>query len=114
MHLTRDDYDNDLQDLYDQCKNSINYHVVLTMTDGRKFDGIIERVEEDRVVVLVGEDVMEEGESQYTQQRQRRRPMRYRRFRRGVFPFSTLVGLSLLPYPFIAPPYPYYNPYYPY
>lgn len=115
MPLNRDDYSKDLQDLYDQCKKSLNYHVVLIMTDGRRFDGILESVDEDRVVVLVGEDVVDESEEDNSAQyRQRRRPRRYRRFRRGVFPFSTLVGISLLPYPYIAPPYPYYYPYYPY
>ncbi|WP_296648304.1 hypothetical protein, partial [Romboutsia sp. 13368] len=98
-----------MQNIHDECKRLMNYHTVFTMKDGTTFDGIIESVEQDRVIILVGEDVMDqEGENQYNQQRQYGSPRRYRRFRRRAFPLATLIALSLLPYPYYAPPYPYY------
>ncbi|GAB6169578.1 hypothetical protein JCM1393_20380 [Clostridium carnis] len=120
MHLEEKNYYKDRQSLYNECKKCLYYHTTLTMTDGSTIDGIIENVESDRVIVLVGEDVMEqECESQFEHQRQQfsygppRR--RFRRFRRRAFPFNNLLALALLQYPYIAPPYPYsYPPYYNY
>lgn len=124
MDLERNDYYRDLQSLHDQCQKCLYYHTILTMTDGSTLDGIIENVDKDRIIVLVGEDVMEqedENEAEADQQRQYygyghrpRRRRRHRRFRRKAYPLATLAALSLLPYPYIAPPYPYYNAYYPY
>ena len=119
MTLERTDYNRDLRSLHDECKRCLYYHTTLTMKDGNTFDGIIENVDDDKISILVGEDVMEqEDENQYDQQRQyysHGRPRRrFRRFRRRNFPLATLAALSLLPYPYIAQtPYPYY-PYYPY
>lgn len=121
MDLERNDYYRDLQPLHDQCLKCLYYHTTLIMTDGSTLDGIIENVDKDRIIVLVGEDVMEqEGENEADQQRQyqsygygRRPRRRFRRFRRKAFPLASLAALSLLPYPYIAPPYPY-NPYLPY
>lgn len=104
----------DTQNLYNQCKRMMNYHVVLTMQDGSQMDGIIESMEPTSVNVLVGEDaVYNDDENQYDMQRQYANPSRYRRFRRRNFPLANLLALSLLPYPYYAPPYSYY-PYYPY
>lgn len=115
MPLNRDDHSKHFQYLYDQCKQSLNYHVILTLQDGHRFDGILESVDEDHVVILIGEDVIHEPEEDKpSQNRQYGRPRRYRRFNRQAFPLSTLVGISLLPYPYIVPPYPYYYPNYPY
>ncbi len=123
MEFEREEAYRDLGSLHDKCRKCAYYHVKLTMTDGSAFDGIIENVDPDRIIVLVGEDVMErENENQTDGQRQyynyhnygpRRR---YRSFRRQAFPLATLAALSLLPYPYITqPPYPYlYYPYYPY
>ena len=101
-----------LQDLYNDCKKMINYHVVLRMKDGREFDGVIESVEPDSVNVLMGEDVILRDDEQ-NRQMQYNNPRRFRRFRRTNFPLASLLALSLLPYPYYAPPYPYY-PYNPY
>jgi len=117
MDLERDDCYRDLRNLHDECKRCLYYHTTLTMTDGSTFDGIIENVDADRIIVLVGEDVMEQenenkadGKRQYYNYGRPRR--RFRRFRRQAFPLANLVALSLLPYPYIVqPPYPYY-PYY--
>lgn len=96
-----------VQNMYDECRRLMNYHVVFTMKDGRTFDGIIESVDQDNVVILVGEDVMDqEFEDQYNQQRHYdRQGRRYRRFRRRAFPLGSLIALSLLAYPFFAPPF---------
>jgi len=119
MDLERDDSFRDIRNLHDECKRCMFYHTTLTMTDGSTFDGIIENVDPDRIIVLVGEDVMEaENENKANGQRQYNnygRPRRrFRRFRRQAFPLASLAALSLLPYPYIAPPYPYYPPFNPY
>lgn len=118
MELEREESFRDLEVLRDKCRKCMYYHVKFTLTDGRTFDGIIENVDPDRIIVLVGEDVMDQ-QNQPNQQRQYyhygydRPMMRYRRFTRQAYPLATLAALSLLPYPYIAPPYPYYS-YYPY
>ena len=83
------------------------------MKDGNTVDGIIGRVDDDQVIVLVGENVIED-ESRFG------RPLgggggRFRRFGPRGFPFASIAALSLLAYPFFFPLYPYYYPYpYPY
>ena len=119
MDLERDDCFRDLRNLHDDCKRCMYYHTNFTMKDGSKFDGIIENVEPDRIIVLIGEDVMEtENENQANGQRQYHNygppRRRFRRFRRQAFPIASLAALSLLPYPYYAPPYPYFSPYNPY
>jgi hypothetical protein len=116
MDLERDDYYRNLQYLHDKCKKCMSFHVIITMTDGNVFDGIIEDVDSNRVTALIGEDVMEqEDENQSENQRQPfghgRHRRRHRRFRRRHFPLSTLAALSLLPYPYYAPLYPYFYPF---
>lgn len=117
MEFEKDDSYRDLGGLHDKCRKCMFYHVKLTMTDGRTIDGIIENVDADRVIALIGEDVMEQDhENEANMQRQYYNyggPRRFRRFRRQAFPLATLAALSLLPYPYLAPPYPYY-PAYPY
>jgi hypothetical protein len=120
MSLEREETYRDLQDLHDKCRQCMYYHINMTMTDGSTLDGIIETVDPDRIIVLVGEDVMEQEnqEQQSEQQRQyygygHRPRRRYRRFRRQAFPLASLAALSLLPYPYyVQPPYPYYPYYY--
>lgn len=116
LALEIDSYYRDILDLHDKCKRCLNYHATLTMKDGITVDGIVEKVDSDNIIVLVGEDVMEEGGEGSNQQRQfnmSRQPARFRRFNRRAFPLNALATIALLRYPFIAPPYPYY-PYYPY
>ncbi len=114
MYLEKNNKTRNVKNMYDECKRLSNYHVIFKMKDGSMFDGIIESVEPDKVIILMGEDVMDkELENQSGQQRQYNSPRRYRRFRRRTFPIANLIGLSLLAYPYYAPPYPYY-PYYPY
>jgi small nuclear ribonucleoprotein (snRNP)-like protein len=109
---------NNLSNMQDECKKCIHFHVMIMMKDGNTFDGIIEKVDNENLDMMVGEDIMEgEGESQLEGQRQYHgygRPRRrFRRFRRRRFPLGALAALSLINYPYVAPPYPYY-PYYPY
>ena len=117
MDLEGNDYYGDLRAAEDECKKYLYYHIILTTTDGNKFDGIIEDVDKDGITMLSGEEVMEqENTDQSDEQRQyydHRRPRRrFRRFRRRRFPIGNLATLALLPY--ITPQlYPYY-PYYPY
>lgn len=117
MDLEGNDYYRDLRDVEDECKKYLYYHIVLTTTDGNKFDGIIEDVDKDGITMLSGEEVMEQDNTnQSDEQRQYHdygRPRRrFRRFRRRRFPLDNLATLALLPY--IAPPlYPYYS-YYPF
>lgn len=120
MEAEREDTYRDLQSVHDKCRRSLYYHTNLTMTDGSTIDGIIENVDQDRIIVLVGEDVIDRGDDDEQQRqyhpgygRPNRYPMRFRRFRRQAYPLASIAALSLLPYPYIAPPYPY-NPYYPF
>lgn len=108
---------NSLQDLFDECKNLMDYHIVLIMKDGTSVDGIIEKVDSNGIIMLIGEDVLDQDDDdqdQYNTQRQFKKPRRmrrHRRFRRRGFPFNVIHGLFPIPYP-----YPFYpiNPFYPY
>lgn len=41
----------------DECKRLMNFHVMLFLKDGIKLDGIIQDMNDEGVLVLVGEDV---------------------------------------------------------
>ena len=43
-----------VQNLRDKCERFINYHTMFTMQDGSTFDGIIEGLDGDCVIVLGG------------------------------------------------------------
>lgn len=124
MTLERTDYYRDLNPLREECKKHLNFHVVITMTDGNVFDGIIENVDVDKdtITVLLGEDVIVNPDENLPNE-QRQYPgygygyprRRFRRFRRGNIPIALLAALGLLPYPYYPyPPYHPYPPYYPY
>lgn len=106
-----------LQYIHDECKRYLDYHIILTMTDGQKFDGIIVSVEPSHIVVLVGEDVI--NQKCGNKDNHVRRPIgggfhggggfrRFRRFRPRNFPLGNLAALALLQYPYVTSPYPYY------
>lgn len=44
MYYERADFDN-LQELYDEWKNLMNYHITIVIKDGSTVDGMIEKVE---------------------------------------------------------------------
>lgn len=104
----------DMNSIKEECKTYLSYHAVLIMNDGSTCDGIIEGIDEDEIIVLVGEDVIvdDNGEDD-----NRQRPMgfnqsnRYRRFRRRRFPIRGINRMELLRYPFVYPVYPYPYPY---
>ena len=105
MDFERNDHDRALRNVHDECQKYMYYHIILTMTDGSKMDGIIEDVDTDNITMLVGEDVMEgDSDDQYDEQRQyhdHNRPRRrFRRFRRRRFPIHNLASIALLPYIF--------------
>ena len=98
MNTSRND-----REMQKKCEEFMNFHIIIAMKDGCKMDGIITDVDDQGVTMMIGEDVVERsGESN-----SRQMPRRYRRYRSRRFPLTSLVGLSLLLYPFIAPPYPY-------
>ena len=114
MLLDGFDSSNSTQNLKSKCKKYLYYNVTLIMSDGSIFDGMIENIDQDRIVMLVGEDVIDlddDDESNYDGNRQHgnvgfhRRPRRrFRRFRRRFFPFANVAALELLP---VFPPHPY-------
>ena len=110
MALERSGYNRNQQQLYEECKKLMNYHIILTMSDGSMYDGIIVEVNDDRITMLVGEDVIDqECDSQPRQQGSYERQRRFRRFRPRIFPLGALIGLSLLPYPYFGFPfYPFF------
>lgn len=118
MASERIDYNKGMKNSPNKYEKYLYYNVTLIMSDGSIFDGIIESVEEDHIIMLVGEDVMELDNSDdntnnenrhYGNGPHNRRPRRRsRRFRRRPFPFPNIVAVELLPY---IPPYPYPYPY---
>ncbi|MRG87202.1 hypothetical protein GH754_12875 [Salinibacillus xinjiangensis] len=115
--MVQDDVRRHMKDL---CKNYMNYHVIVQLSDGSQFDGIIDGMDDDGVIIMVPEDV-DEGQMQMNRQygygyddyddygRPRRR-RRFRRFRRRRFPYQSLFGL--FGYPYFYPVFPgYYGGY---
>ena len=95
MNLEENSYQQDSKQWQDKCNRLLYYHVVLTLKDGNTVDGIIGRVDDDQVIVLVGENVIED-ESRFG------RPLgggggRFRRFGPRGFPFASIAAaISLL------------------
>lgn len=100
MYSNKENCNSDEYNLHDKCRRLMSYHVIFTMRDGSMFDGIIEDVDRDNVTVLMGEDMVE-GEGNNRQFG----PRRFRIYRRRDIPLSTLIGISLLVYPYIFPPF---------
>ncbi len=125
MNYERADQFSNLQDLFDECKRLMDYHIIIILQDGTSLDGIIEKVDSNGIIMLVGEDVMDmEGgtqmgtqmggqmSGQMSEQRQFGNPGRFRRnkrFRRRGFPFGAIRGV----FPFVYPFFPF-NPFFPF
>ena len=113
MNLEENSYQQDSKQWQDKCNRLLYYHVVLTLKDGNTVDGIIGRVDDDQVIVLVGENVIED-ESRFG------RPLGVggenpRLFVKKIFLFPITTPFLLPVSFFFFPPYPYYYPYpYPY
>ena len=112
MNYERSDSKN-LQDLYDECNNLMGYHITIVMQDGSTVDGMIEKVDSNGIIMLVGEDVMSEDDNMPQADMQRQfgkgdRMRRHRRFRRRGYPFNSIrrVFPIIYPYPFF-PFFPY-------
>lgn len=117
MKFERDNYDSDVATLYNKCKEFLYYHIIFIMKDESTFDGIIRNVDANRIIVLVGKDIVKtEYENIPNKQRQydedNHRLQRYRRFEPKDVPLTDLTGLYLIPYPSISSQYVYY-PYHP-
>ena len=83
----------------DECKRLMNFHVMLFLIDGIKLDGIIQDINEEGVLVLVGEDVFK-NPSQNTPNRQN---YMYRRYKPRFFPFAALATTYIMPYSYYTP-----------
>jgi hypothetical protein len=94
--------------MYNQCKEYMNYHVLVETKDGKKFDAILMDVKKDKVEMLVPE--MMEPESYGQMEDRTYRQPRFRRFGGLLLPLAALTALSLVPYyqPYPYYPYPYY------
>lgn len=78
----------------DECKRLRSFHVILLLKDGIRFDGIIQDINDEGVLVLVGEDVFK-NPSQNTPNRQN---YMYRRYKPRFFPFAALATTYIMPY----------------
>ena len=83
----------------DECKRLRSFHVILLLKDGIKLDGIIQDINEEGVLVLVGEDVFK-NPSQNTPNRQN---YMYRRYKHRFFPFAALATTYIMPYSYYTP-----------
>ncbi|MDN4075648.1 hypothetical protein [Fictibacillus terranigra] len=130
--------------MHNLCKKHLYFHVIVTMNDGKKTEGIITNVDGQNLHMMVPQDIQQQQAGQGSQQGMQAmqgqqgtlgredseeeriwfgRPWFGRRFFPGIFPLASVAALSLYPYyypyPYYPyPPYPYYPyppyPYYPY
>ena len=83
----------------DECKRLRSFHVILLLKDGIRLDGIIQDINDEGVLVLVGEDVFK-NPSQNTPNRQN---YMYRRYKPRFFPFAALATTYIMPYSYYTP-----------
>ena len=83
----------------DECKRLRSFHVILLLKDGIRFDGIIQDMNDEGVLVLVVEDVFK-NPSQNTPNRQN---YMYRRYKPRFFPFAALATTYIMPYSYYTP-----------
>ena len=83
----------------DECKRLRSFHVILLLKDGIRFDGVIQDINDEGVLVLVGEDVFK-NPSQNTPNRQN---YMYRRYKPRFFPFAALATTYIMPYSYYTP-----------
>ena len=72
---------------------------MLFLKDGIKLDGIIQDINDEGVLVLVGEDVFK-NPFQNTPNRQN---YMYRRYKPRFFPFAALATTYIMPYSYYTP-----------
>lgn len=106
MHY-RDHYDHHVSK-HDFCKRHKHYYVLLEMDDGKMYDGIIDKADNDHAYLLV--PIGDQREEDNEEERQfgfggfgspfggfggfGHFPFRFRRFRRFRFPFSRIRRFS--------------------
>lgn len=106
MH-DRDHYDHHVSK-HDFCKRHKHYYVLLEMDDGKMYDGIIDKADNDHAYLLV--PIGDQREEDNEEERQfgfggfgspfggfggfGHFPFRFRRFRRFRFPFSRIRRFS--------------------
>lgn len=99
MHY-RDHYDHHVSK-QDFCKRHKHYYVLLEMDDGKMYDGIIDKADNDHAYLLV--PIGDQREEDNEEERQfgfggfggfGHFPFRFRRFRRFRFPFSRIRRFS--------------------
>nr|WP_288306827.1 hypothetical protein [uncultured Romboutsia sp.] len=83
----------------DECKRLMNFHVMLFLKYGIELYGIIQDINDEGVLVLVGEDVFK-NPSQNTPNRQN---YMYRRYKPRFFPFAALATTYIMPYSYYTP-----------
>ena len=83
----------------DECKRLMNFHVMLFLKYGIELYGIIQDINDEGVLVLVGEDVFK-NPSQNTPNRQN---YMYRRYIPRFFPFAALATTYIMPYSYYTP-----------
>lgn len=105
-----------LNEIKEQCMSCLSYHTIFTMDDGSTLDGIIDGIQGDNIILLVGEEIIvdENGNNMTRQRPMGFGPGRFRRFRRRGFPINRINRIRPIIYPFIYPIYPYPYPYPPY
>ena len=86
----------------DECKRLRSFHVILLLKDGIRFDGIIQDMNDEGVLVLVGEDVFK-NPSQNPSNRQNQPNYMYRRYKPRFFPFAALAATYIMPYSYYTP-----------
>lgn len=115
--------------MHNLCKQHMYFHVIVTMSDGKKVEGIITNVDGQNLHMMVPQDIQaqqqggqsgqqgQQGSSGRVEEEEDRvwfggfgRPFGFRRFYPGIFPLAGLAALSLYPYyqPYPYYPYPYY------
>ena len=97
-----------------KCICYMHYDAVLLLDDGTMINGIISKVDDENVSMLVGEDMQADDESENMNRQPEGRYNRYKKYRkygRRNYPINRINRVLPVPYP-IYPVYPYY-PIYP-
>lgn len=123
----------DLESIKNKCTCYLYYDAVLVMDDGRMVNGIIEKVDDENVGMLVAEGMEVDEENAMNNMgsnmnnsmnnpmnmnsNMSRQPRpgfnRYRRYGRRNYPIGRINRVGLVPFPIVPPIYPPY-PIYPY
>ncbi|QGH35024.1 hypothetical protein GI584_13670 [Gracilibacillus salitolerans] len=89
------DYNHQQKQMHEMCKNYHLYFMQFQTTEGETFEGIIEDMDDDGVIILIPFGDMERGDEAERQYGYGYGyfPRRFRRFRRRRLPFFLLRSL---------------------